>query len=158
MEESYKMEPKIISRGAFRVVGMKYRGKNENNEIPQLWTKFMPKTSEIKHIANPNIAYGVMDNFDKESGDFDYIAGFEVDSITNIPAGMVSWDVPAQTYAVFTCTLPTLIKAFHHVYKTWLPQSGYQRADGPDFELYDENFDHKDENSKMFIYIPVVKK
>jgi hypothetical protein len=30
------MKPKIVSRAAFTVVGMKYHGKNENNEIPQL--------------------------------------------------------------------------------------------------------------------------
>lgn len=28
------MEPKIVETSGFTVVGMKYRGKNENNEIP----------------------------------------------------------------------------------------------------------------------------
>lgn len=149
------MEPEIKSRPAFTVVGMKYRGKNEKNEVPQLWDKFVPRMKEIKHVVGP--AYGVMDNYDEKSGEFDYVAGLEVDSTADILEGMVSMDVPEQAYAVFTCTLPTLFEAFQYVYKKWLPQSGYKRAEGPEFELYDENFNPEDETSKMYIYIPVVK-
>jgi len=149
------MEPEIKSSPAFTVVGMKYRGKNEKNEIPQLWGEFGPRMNEIKHIVGP--AYGVMDNYDEKSGEFDYIAGIGVDSTADIPSGMVSVDIPEQTYAVFTCTLPTLGKTFGYAYKTWLPQSGYQRTGGPEFELYDRNFNPEDENSEICIYIPVKK-
>jgi AraC family transcriptional regulator len=149
------MEPKIVAREAFTVVGMKYHGKNENNEIPQLWDKFGPRAEEIKHIVDPHVAYGVCGNFDDSSHEFDYVAGFEVDSTTEIPEGMVSWDVPAGKYAVFTCTLPTLGETYQHAYHTWLPQSGYQRAPGPEFELYDESFDPEDPSSKMDAYIPL---
>jgi AraC family transcriptional regulator len=149
------MEPKIVTKPAFTVVGMKYRGKNEKSEIPQLWEQFGPRICEIKHLADPHVAYGVMHNYDEESGEFDYVAGFEVSSVAEVPEGMVSWEVPEQTYAVFTCTLPTLMETFERAYKTWLPHSGYQRADSPEFELYDENFDSQDENSEMAIYIPI---
>jgi len=149
------MEPKIVSRPAFTVVGLKYRGKNENNEIPQMWSEFMPRVHEIKHMVEPHVAYGVCGNMDEDSGEFDYVAGFEVDSAADVPKGMVSWDIPAQTYAVFTCTLPTLGQTFQYAYKTWLPQSGYRCADSPEFELYDERFDPQDESSPMTVYIPV---
>ena len=149
------MEPKIVSRASFTVVGMKYSGKNENNEIPQLWGEFGPRMGEIKQVANPHLAYGVCDNFDKSSGEFSYIAGFEVDSIAEIPEGMVSWDIPEGEYAVFTCALPTLGETYQHAYHTWLRESGYQRAPGPEFELYDESFDPKDPSSEMDVYIPI---
>jgi len=149
------MEPKIATRPAFTIVGMLYRGKNEKGEIPQMWDEFISRADEIKRKVNPHVAYGVIDNFDMRSGEFDYVAGFEVESIADIPEGMVSWEVPEGTYAVFTCTLPTLMEAFQYAYKTWLPQSGYSRADGPEFELYDENFDPEDESSEMYIYIPI---
>lgn len=149
------MEPKIVTRPGFTVVGMLYHGKNEKGEIPQMWGQFIPRVDEIKHKVNPHVAYGVIGNFDESSGEFDYVAGLEVESIAGIPEGMVSWEVPEQTYAVFTCTLPTLMEAFQHAYKTWLPQSGYSRAGGPEFELYDENFDPEDESSEMYIYIPI---
>jgi AraC family transcriptional regulator len=149
------MEPKIIKGAAFTVVGMKYHGKNENNEIPQLWGEFGPRMGEIKQVANPHVAYGVCDNFDESSSEFDYIAGFEVGSTAEIPEGMVSWDIPAGQYAVFTCTLPTLGETYQYAYHTWLPQSGYQRAAGPEFELYDESFDLRDPRSEMDVYIPI---
>jgi AraC family transcriptional regulator len=151
------MEPKIVKRAAFTVVGMKYHGKNENNEIPQMWGQFGPRVPEIKHIVDPHVAYGVCDNFDESSSEFDYIAGFEVGSTAEIPEGMVSWDIPEGKYAVFTCTLPTLGETYQYAYYTWLPQSGYQRAAGPEFELYDESFDPKDPSSKMDVYVPIQK-
>lgn len=151
------MEPKIVSRPAFTVVGVKYRGKNENKEIPQLWEKFMPRMDEVKHKENPHVCYGVMDNFDKKTGDFDYLAGFEVKSTEDIPEGMVSWKVPEQTYAVFACTLQSIMDAFRHIYKRWFPQSSYQRTDGPEFELYDENFKPDEGKLDMYIYIPIKK-
>jgi len=149
------MEPKMISRPAFTVVGMKYRGKNEHGEIPKLWGEFMPREGGIKQKVNPHICYGVMGNYDEGSGEFDYVAGFEVESAADVPEGMVRWNMPEQSYAVFTCTLPTIREAFEHIYHTWLPESGYQRADGPEFELYDERFDPQDPSSEMYVYIPV---
>lgn len=80
------------------------------DEIPQLWFKFGRKMNEIKHRIGP--AYGVRDNYDEESGEFDYVAGIGVDSSADIPENMVRIDVPEQTYVVFTCTLPTLVETF----------------------------------------------
>jgi predicted transcriptional regulator YdeE len=150
-------EPKITSKAAFSVVGMKYRGKNEHDEIPQLWDQFMSREDEIREKLNPHICYGVEDNFDETSGEFDYMAAFEVPSDADTPEGMVKWDVPAQTYAVFTCTLPTIREAYETAYKSWLPQSSYQRAAGPEFELYDQDFDSRVPSSKMYLYVPVKK-
>jgi len=150
-------EPKITSKPAFTVIGMKYRGKNEHDEIPQLWGKFMSRDGEIKDKLNPHICYGVEDNFDDTSGEFDYVAAFEVGAEAGVPEGMVKWDVPAQTYAVFTCTLPTIREAYDYAYKSWLPESGYQRTAGPEFELYDPDFDPQVLSSPMYLYVPVKK-
>jgi AraC family transcriptional regulator len=64
--------------------------------------------------------------------------------------------VPANTYAVFEATLPTLAETFDHIYNKWLPDSGCQQAIGPYFERYDANF--SPDNPVLSIYIPVVKK
>jgi len=88
-------------------------------------------------------------------GVFDYVAGFEVYSTDDIPEGMVVWEIPEQKYAVFPCTLKTIGEAYQHALQTWLPQSDYQRGDGPDFELYDRSFNPKDEGSLLYIYVPI---
>jgi predicted transcriptional regulator YdeE len=151
------MEPKIVSMPAFTVVGGFYRGRNENQEIPQLWRETGPRFEEIENMVGDYKSYGIMDNLDQATGNFDYVAGVGVSGTGELPEGMVSCSIPAATYAVVRCTLPTLTKAFHQVYDSWLPGSDYRRAPGPEFELYDSEFDAEDPNSPMYIYIPVEK-
>jgi AraC family transcriptional regulator len=149
------MEPKIESRPAFTVVGMKYRGKNEQDEIPNMWGEFASRVVEVQNRVEAHATYGVMGNYDEDSGEFDYVAGLNVVPDAAVPEGMVRWDVPAQTYAVFSCTLPTIGSTFEHIHHTWLPASGYRHAGGPELELYDEAFDPEDPESVMYLYIPV---
>jgi len=151
-------EPQLAGKTAFRVIGLKYRGKNENNEIPQLWVEFMRHRDKIVGLSKPITAYGICDNLDIESGQFDYIAGLGVDSIDEIPDGLVGVDIPAQEYAVFACTLPTIADTYKRIYETWLPQSSYKRAAGPEFELYDMDFDPQKADSKLYLHVPVEKK
>jgi predicted transcriptional regulator YdeE len=157
VKEKTEMEPKIESRPAFTVVGMQYHGKNENNEIPQIWQAFNPRMGEIKHIGNNRECFGVCAELEEDGETFKYLACWEVSSPTDIPEGMVSWEIPAQTYAVFPCTLPTIHEAYEHAHQTWLPQSGYKRAAGPDFELYDMSFNPQIPDSVLYIYIPIEK-
>ena len=61
-----------------------------------------------------------------------------------------------QKYAVFECTLPTIGQTYGYIMEQWQPASGYQRADAPDFEVYDEKWDMNDpQGSPMYIYWPV---
>jgi len=151
------MEPKIVSKPAFTIVGVKYRGKNESNEIKQMWDDFGPRMGEIKHMVDKHVCYGVCANMDEQSHEFDYFAGFEVDSTADIPGRMVSFEVPAATYAVFRTTLPDVGQTFDHAYCNWMPQSGYQATGGPDLELYDEEFDPADLESTFEIFVPIMK-
>lgn len=153
------MEPKIITKPAFKVVGMKYRGANQHNEIPQLWNKFGPHMHEVRHAKNPDTSYGVMDNYDRVSGEFDYIAAVEVENSTEDSAspeeGMVTKTIPAQTYVVFPCSLSTIAQTYDKIYHKWMPDAGYRRAEGPEFERYDEDFEPGNPNSEMDLYIPI---
>ena len=151
------MEPKIVSLPAFTVVGVHYHGKNENYEIKQMWDDFGPRMHEIRHIVDKHACFGISANVDEQTHEFDYFAAFEVHSSADIPEGMVSFDVPAATYAVFHTTLPGIGETFDHAYCNWLPQSGYQATGGPDLELYGEEFDPSDPDSTFELYIPISK-
>lgn len=149
------MEPQIVDQPGFIVIGMHYHGRNEQNEIFQMWQALGARMPEIPQVINPEIAYGLSDNVDHDTGEFDYVAGLEVREGTALPEGMVQWEVAGGTYAVFPCTLPTLGEVFDAVYSTWLPKSGYQRADGPEVERYDEHFDPQDPDSQLEVFIPI---
>lgn len=149
------MEPTIVTRSAFSVIGILYHGKNEHQEIPRLWEQFNPRSAEIESVINAECCYGIADNFDRITGTFDYLAGVEVVDGTQPPAGMVHWHLPPQRYAAFPCTLLTLMRTFQTAYDDWMPLTGYRRAPGPEFELYGEAFNAANPHSPMFIYIPV---
>lgn len=155
-----QMEPKIIELNAMTVVGLAYLGKNENMEIPALWDAFNPRCMEVQHKTQPNTALGVCCDMQPD-GSFSYIAGFQVDAATDIPDGMTAKQIPAAKYAVFTHRGPLfgvendLMCTYAYIYREWLPKSGYQRAETPDFELYDERFTFGGDGSEMDIFIPI---
>jgi len=149
------MEIKIVDLPAFKVVGPAYHGKNENNEIAQMWQQFMPRFGEIENKVKQQIAYGICDELDAD-GAFTYVAGFAVTGEPETPDGMVAWDVPAQQYAIFPTTLQTIHETYAYVFQEWMPGSDYVRATGPDFEYYDEEFDASVAEPKLYIYIPVI--
>jgi AraC family transcriptional regulator len=151
------MEPEFVQRPAFTLVGIKYRGKNEQGEIPQLWNAFMDSMKDIPRIVNPQVCYGAQNNFNEATGEFDYLAAYEVPEDSQPPAGMETWPVTAGHYAVFRTTLPDIMQTYEYIYGTWMPQSGYQRASGVEFELYDDTFNSQDPTSTLSLYVPLTK-
>jgi AraC family transcriptional regulator len=155
------MEPKIVKKDGFRVVGMRYVGRNETGEISRMWDEFVPRIPEVRHPGPAkNEAYGLCCTpKDAAPGVIEYIAGIPVVSLADIPAGMVGREVPAQTYAVFAARgLSQIHPTYAHILNEWLPRSSYEAGDGPDFEHYDERFDPKLPDSAVYIYFPVRKK
>ncbi|MBW7882052.1 MAG: AraC family transcriptional regulator [Caldilineaceae bacterium] len=150
-------EAKIVTKPAFKVAGLLYHGRPEGNAIPTLWERFAARMGELHDAVHPEVCYGAGDNMDEQTGEFDYLAACEVKQTAELPEGMVGWEIPAATYAVFTTTLPAIGKTFEEIYNQWLPSSGYRRASGPEFEYYDARFDPNDPNSIFELYIPVEK-
>ncbi len=150
------MDVEIVTKPAFTVLGMVERGKNGPKFIPPLWERYMKRFDEIKNKRKSNVGYGVMDNYDKAIEEFDYLAGIEVEPGTEAPEGFTIWDIPNQTYAVIACTIPTIGEVYQFFYQEWLPKEGYQRADGPEFEFYPENFENK-ETDTIYLYLPIKK-
>jgi len=149
------MKPKIVRLPAFIVAGLKYRGDNKGDEIPLLWADLTPRVGEIGHRVEKACAYGVSANFDRDTGEFDYIAGFEVTQDADLPADMAAVHIPTQTYAVFDCILPNVKETFQRALDEWLPTAGYEWVEAPDFELYDERFDVTMGMFDMSIYLPI---
>jgi len=151
--------PKIVKKDAFLVAGLRYEGKNQNNEIPAVWDKFINRINELGlDNTKPIVAYGVSHGIpNAEPGVFEYLSAVEVKSITNLPQGMVGWEMPAQTYAVFPVYgLTDLGRAYSYSLSEWLPQSKeYISVDSPVLEYYPETFD---QDSILYIYIPIKQK
>jgi predicted transcriptional regulator YdeE/DNA-binding transcriptional MerR regulator len=154
-----EMEPKFVNLPAFTVVGMSYVGKNENQEIAQMWGQFNPRSNQVQHAIH-DAALGVcLMPPGLPEGVFEYVAGYKVEKVESVPEGMVAREVPAQQYAVFAHvgSLEKLHDTYAYIYHVWLPKSGYQRTDGPDFEYYDDDFKNFAPDSRFYLYVPVKK-
>jgi AraC family transcriptional regulator len=108
--------------------------------LPGLWQRFGAHFGRVPGQIGW-IAYGVCSNTDASG--FDYIAGVEVSDLAALPPEFARIQIAAQKYAVFTHSahISTVQGTFMAIFNQWLPASGYQAADGPTFERYDERFD-----------------
>ena len=154
------MEPKIVTQPAFKAVGMSYIGKNQNGEIPQMWSRFVPRINEPRRIHHA-VSYGlcITDIQNAKEGEFEYVAAVEVADNQGIPAGMVYREVPEHKYAVFTHhgSLETLGETYHYIYNTWLPQSGMKVHPSKfDMEVYTAEFIPGSDDSKLYIYVAML--
>ena len=153
------MEPEIVTRPAFKAVGMSYVGKNMQGEISQMWGVFNQRTSEIK-VSNQEECFGLCFSNPEgaKEGEFEYVSSAPVADDRDIPEGMVYREVPDYKYAVFTHhgKLDKLGETYEYIYNTWLPQSGQQlHPDKFDMEVYDKDFDIGSAESKFYIYIAI---
>lgn len=76
------------------------------------------------------------------------------------PEGMVEFEVPAATWAIFECKgpLPEAMQALQkRIITEWLPLSGYEYAEAPDIEVYSEG-NQQAPDYRSEVWLPVVKK
>lgn len=102
-------------------------------------------------------AYGVICGADPAAETFEYLCGFEVAALEPVPREYGRMRVPAQRYAVFEHVghVSTLHTLWERIWGEWLPRSGHQSANTPDFERYDERFDPATGSGLVEVWIPV---
>jgi len=149
------MQPTLVTKPAFTVVGIRIRVKAMSPEIPALWGRFVPRIAEIRNPAEPDVAYGLMGNFDEATRMLDYMAGISVTTVEEIPEGMEAWELLAATCAVFDTNLASIHETYSKIDDEWFPNSGYSQAPGVAFERYDETFKPDAGATTFSIFIPV---
>jgi AraC family transcriptional regulator len=101
-------------------------------------------------------AFGVRWNGDEE-GNFDYLCGVEVSDFSGLPPELAHVRVPAQKYAVFSHRehISTIRSTWATIWNTWLPASGHELVDAPDFERYGLEFDPRTGAGGFEIWVPI---
>lgn len=151
----------ITQRPALKCIGMQIETSTAETAVPQLWETFIARMHEIDEIAVPNCSLGIcLRDSIREDGDetrFTFLAARVVKNFDILPPDMVSYEIPKTLVAVFTHkgSLETLSETYDYIYEQWLPESGYQLADGDELEWYDARYDYDSEDSEMDIHIPV---
>ena len=156
----------IKSHPQMAIVGLKYHGKNESGEIPQLWGQLMERAEDIQQRDwSVRAGYGVsiMGPDFGQTLVFDYIAGFPVLEAPDVlPEGMGQFTLREGDYAVITVPdLASISRAYDAVYR-WIAASEEYAVDlsagNFNFELYGEEFMPDEGSEKFFIYVPVKEK
>jgi AraC family transcriptional regulator len=123
--------------------------------IPLQWQRFTPHIGNVPGQIG-RAAFGVRWNGDEE-GNFEYLCGIEVSGFSRLPAELAHVRIPAQKYAVFSHRehISTIRSTWVTIWNTWLPDSGHELADAPDFERYGQEFDPRTGTGGFEIWVPI---
>lgn len=155
--------PAIIERCAEYAVGMAACFVPSSFlQIHALWNQFLPRINEIE-TAKPDYQLGIR-SFShplvetKSADSFVYAAAVPVNSIAQVPEGMVPWELSSGRYAVFTHRgkLSDLQHTVDYIWGIWVPSMANKLRDVPDFELYDQRFNPESLDGEIDIYMPIV--
>jgi AraC family transcriptional regulator len=148
--------PRFEATRPMLVAGVGDRFSHDNGAgIPGLWQRFHQSVAHIPDRIG-QVAYGVCCNGD-DSGNFDYIAGVEVADFTDLPREFQRARIPAQKYAVFAHGghISDIRRTVNTIWNHWLPASGFEVADAPNFERYGEEFDPDTGHGGFEIWVPI---
>jgi AraC family transcriptional regulator len=152
-----KLEPPRFENGRpLLVAGLSARYSNETCAgIPAQWQRFGPQIGNIPGQVG-RVTYGVCHNADN-LGNMDYLSGVEVSDFAELPPAFSRLRIPPQRYAIFAHRdhVSAIRRSWHSIWNNWLPNSGYEMADGPDFERYGEAFDPVRGTGGVEIWIPL---
>jgi AraC family transcriptional regulator len=147
--------PRFETHKTLLIAGLSERYNSETAAgIPAQWQRLVPHLGHIPGQVG-RTTYGVVCNGD-DAGNTEYICGVEVSDFSRLPAELSRLRIPEQRYAVFTHRdhISTIRRTWFTIYK-WLPESGYQAAEGPEFERYGAEFDPRTGNGGFEIWIPL---
>jgi len=159
------MNPKIIDKDAFTVIGISARTSNRKEVtaeavIGPTWERFLRESllTRIANKADQAIVAVYTDYASDQHGEYTYVLGARVTSDAEVPPGMVVKKIPAQKFAVFTSekgpaakVVPQLWMKINSLPKT---AAGGDRLYKADFEIYDERGGDP-ENLQMDVYVGI---
>jgi len=149
------MEPRIVKKDGFKVIGVSARGNPQAIDYSDIWGReFMARYAELSALSSDGDYYGVYFDTD-EAGIVDFIAGIAAAPDAEAPEGLAARDVPGATFAVFDGTMSTIGATWEMIMSQWLPQSAYEYdASKVSFEFFAADMG-EGPDAPMMIYVPV---
>ena len=158
------MEPRVVEQPEFSVIGIQVRTSNAKEmtgggAIPKQWAKFFKEgiADKIPNKMDSTI-YAVYTAYASDrNGEYDFIIGMKVSSVSDVPPGMVAKKVPSGRYAIVTSVKGPVEQVVPRAWqRVWSlednKQLGGARSYKADFELYDERSQNP-QDSQVDLYI-----
>ena len=158
------MEPGVVKLQEFSVIGIQARTGNADEmtgdgAIPKQWTRFFKEgiADKIPNKVDSTI-YAVYTGYASDrNGEYDFIIGMKVSSVSDVPPGMVAKKVPRGKYAVLTSVKGQVAQVVPQAWqRVWgledNKQLGGARAYKADFEVYDQRSQNP-QDSQVDLYV-----
>ena len=125
----------------FAGIRRKHTFASMGKDIPRQWEEF-EKLGKLPGQLGAT-GYGAICGGDPQNQTMEYMCAAEVKSFDAVPKELGRMRVPAARYAVFLHegNVATIQYTWKQIFEVWLPGSGMQSAQTPDFEVYGERFD-----------------
>ena len=144
---------------SFNIIGIAVRTTNENSQaakdIPALWNKFMSENM-LQQIPNKvdNTIYCMYTEYEKDhTKPYTTLLGCKVESLENIPTGMIGKTVEGGNYIKQTVKGNLMQGVIATAWiKIW--NANFSRLYTADFEVYGEKAQNP-ENAEVDIFIAV---
>jgi predicted transcriptional regulator YdeE len=149
IQKETDMNPKVVQRDGFTVVGIAVRTSNAEQMTParpigKQWERLMGEglLAAIPNKEDGKIVAVYLEYTSDKDGEYTYLLGARVTKAENLPTGMVAKKVPAGRYAVFTSergpVQKVIVDLWRRVWATPKNELGGDRTYKADFEVYDE--------------------
>ncbi len=158
--------PRIVTlEQPIQIVGMAINTdvRSIYRDVPRVGKQFAQYKREnvIPHKKQPWAFAAVSKDFDPEKKTFTYIIGDAVASLQDVPPGLIAFEIPALTYAIFPIRPKNrfgwaigIAAVKQYAYTSWMPSSGYEPAGIiDDFEYHDERSVSK--NPEIDLYVAI---
>jgi AraC family transcriptional regulator len=159
MDESFRPTCPVVrleSGKVLLIAGISRRYNCETSAaIPSQWQDFFPHIGNVPGQIG-KAAFGVRFNSDDE-GNLDYLCGVEVRDWSRPSFDYAHLRIGPQKYAVFSHSdhISAIRSTWITIWNKWLPESGHEVVDAPDFERYGEEFDPRTGNGGVEIWVPI---
>jgi predicted transcriptional regulator YdeE len=150
------MQPKIVNREAFTVMGVVGHFQSAGENFGPLWQEYMAVHDKIEPLSASEGHYGIYLGAD-HCGPIDYLAGMAVRDTADPLEGVETREVPGATFAVFECSFQELGPTYGYIWDEWLQSPGYvQDTSKMGFDYFPPGT--ADGDSPMEIWFPVGEK
>lgn len=154
------MNPTIKTFPTTKFIGKNLTFTYTDYRVFELWSSFMPRRKEIQNAIGSDL-YNIQinpENFDfQPNTPFVKWAAVAVENFEVIPDEMETLEIPEGLYAVFNYKgdQSNAASFFNSIYTKWLPNSGYELDNRPQFEILGEKYKNNDASSEEEIWIPI---
>jgi predicted transcriptional regulator YdeE len=150
------MEPRIVRREAFTVMGVVGHFRSAAEDFGPLWDEYMTHHDQIAPLHVGEGHYGVYLGAD-HAKPIDYLAGMAVHNTASAPEGAEVREVPEALYAVFVCSFQEIGPTYGRIWGEWLGSSAYEQDTAKlSFDYFPPGT--TDGDSPMEIWFPVRKR